>query len=248
MLDIVARIWPAAATIVVASLSMFNVGYFWKIGLHFLGIVDFNNIVYTFGLAFGVWTALAFVGLRLVAIFSEPASEMSIHRSRRTSKFVRWIGLSVFFLALLIPRPFISDIVRDGFLLVGSILVWGAGSFQSSLDYKTSGVAKAHDLVFAVLVPFVIFFQAGTFVAEWQMITLDTYTIATINGASIENARLLRASSAGFILFAEERVLFIPQSQIAQIRATPKFIAKGANRPCPWGYSALDHECWRSAD
>jgi len=43
MLDIVARILPVAATIAVASLAAFNVGYFWKMGLHFLGTVDFNN-------------------------------------------------------------------------------------------------------------------------------------------------------------------------------------------------------------
>jgi hypothetical protein len=36
MLDIVPKMLPAAAAIAVASLSMFNVGYFWKIGLHFL--------------------------------------------------------------------------------------------------------------------------------------------------------------------------------------------------------------------
>src|SRR5262249_12399857 len=97
-----------------------------------------------------------------------------------------------------------------------------------------------------VLVPLLIFFWAGIFVAEWQMINLDTYTVATIKGASIENARLLRASSAGFILFADERVLFIPQSQIAQIKATPKFIANPADQPCPAGYIKLDdRECMR---
>src|SRR6476620_11829429 len=99
MLDVVAKMLPAAATIAVASLSMFNVGYFWKIGLHFLGIVDWNNIVYSFGLAFGLWMVLVLVGLRLVDIFSEPASELSVHRSRRTNKIVMWIGVGIFLIA-----------------------------------------------------------------------------------------------------------------------------------------------------
>ena len=246
MLDVVAKMLPAAATIAVASLSMFNVGYFWNIGLHFLGIVDWNNIVYSFGLAFGLWMTLAFVGLKLVGIFSEPASELSVHRSRRTSKIVMWIGFGIFFIASLIPERFISDIVGAGAKLVGALLAWSAWSFQASLDYNTSGVAKADDLILVVLLPFLIFFQAGTFVAAWQMTNLDTYTVGTTKGASIENARLLRASSAGFIVFAEERVLFIPQSQIARIMATPKFIAKPADRLCPWGYMKLDdRECMR---
>jgi hypothetical protein len=245
-LDIVARTLPAAATIAVASLSIFNVGYFWKIGLHFLGIVDWNNIVYSFGLAFGLWMALAFVGLKLVDVFSESASELSVHRSRRTSKVFMWIGVGIFFIASLIPERFISEIVGTGARLVGALLFWSAWSLQSSLDYKSSGVVKAGDLISVVLVPLLIFFWAGIFVAEWQMINLDTYTVATINGAPIENARLLRASSAGFILFAEERVLFIPQSQIAQIKATPKFIAKPADQLCPGGYIKLDdRECMR---
>src|SRR6516225_1227279 len=126
-----------------------------------------------------------------------------------------------------------------GAKLVGALLAWSAWSFQASLDYKTSGVAKADDLILVVLLPFLIFFQAGTFVAAWQMTNLDTYTVGTTKGASIENARLLRASSAGFIVFAEERVLFIPQSQIARIMATPKFSPKPADRLCPWGYINL---------
>jgi len=77
----------------------------------------------------------------------------------------------------------------------------------------------------------------------------DTYTVSTTKGGSIVNARLLRASSAGFIVFAEERVLFIPQSQIARIMATPKLIAKPADRLCPWGYIKLgDRECMRRLD
>jgi hypothetical protein len=246
MLDVVAKMLPAAATIAVASLSMFNVGYFWKIGLHFLGIVDWNNIVYSFGLAFGLWMVLVLVGLRLVDIFSEPASELSVHRSRRTNKIVMWIGVGIFLIASWNPGQFISDIVEAGAQLVGVLLFWSAWSLQSSLDYKTSGVAKADDLIVGVLVAFLIFFQAGIFVAEWQMNNLDTYTVGTTKGASIENARLLRASSAGFIVFAEERVLFIPQSQIARIMATPKFIAKPADRLCPWGYINLgDGRCMR---
>jgi hypothetical protein len=247
MLDIVARILPAAATVAFASLSTFNVGYFWDIGLHFLGIVDLNNIVYSFGLTFFLWMVLVFVGLKWVDIFSEPMSETSIRRSMRTSKFVMWIGGILFALGLAPFEGWADEIVRYGVALVGLILLWGAWSVRSFLDYKTSGIAKQHDLAFLVLVPFVIFFYTGKFVAAWQRSQDDTYTITTINSASIENARLLRTSSAGVILLAEERILFIPQSQIAQIKSTPFLITKPASGPCPSGYTELEKSyCLRS--
>ena len=247
MLDIVARLLPAAATIVFASLSAFNVGYFWKIGLHFLGIVDLNNIVYSFGLTFALWMVLVFVGLKWVDIFSEPVSETSIRRSMRTSKRVTWIGATLFVLGLFAEK-WVYEIVQVGLILAGLILFWGAWSVHSFLDYKTSGIAKAHDIAFLILLPFLIFFYAGTLVAVWQMIQYDTYTIITIKSASIENARLLRTSSAGVILFAEEKIFFIPQSQIIRIKSTPKFIAKPANGLCPWGYYDIGRECVRRSD
>jgi hypothetical protein len=159
-----------------------------------------------------------------------------------------WIGIAVYLLASFLHEPLISNIVRAGLILVGAILFWGAWSVQSFLHYKTSGSRKVQDFVFLGLASFVIFFQAGTFVAEWETINDDTYTIATIKGASIENVRLLRASSVGFIFLADERILFIPQSQIAQIKATPKLIPKPTKRPCLWGYIAAGKDCMRIDD
>src|SRR5262249_30460652 len=163
MLDIVARLLPVAAAIAFASLSVFNVGYFWNIGLHFLGIVDFNNIVYSFGLTFALWMVLVFVGLKLVEIFSEPASETSIRRSMRASKRVRWIGGTLLVLGFLADRIdafafatgiSISEIVKVGLILVGLVLFWGAWSVRSFLDYKTSGIPKAHDIASLFLLLF----------------------------------------------------------------------------------------------
>jgi hypothetical protein len=249
MLDIGIRILPAAATIAFASLATFNVGYFWNIGLHFLGIVDFNNIVYPFGLTFVLWMVLIFVGLKWAEIFSEPMSETSIRHSMRTSNFVASIGAILFLLGSVpILEKLIGEITAVGAALVGLILLWGAWSVRSFLDYKTSGtgIAKVHDIAFLVLLPFVIFYYAGTLVAAWQMtIQDDTYTITTIKSDSIENARLLRTSSAGVILFAEKQILFIPQSQIAQIKSTPRLIAKPASGPCPRGYTADGNQCVR---
>jgi hypothetical protein len=51
MLDFVTKNLAVFSVIAVAALSIFNFGYFSKIGIQFLGIVDLNNFVYSFGLA-----------------------------------------------------------------------------------------------------------------------------------------------------------------------------------------------------
>jgi hypothetical protein len=79
-------------------------------------------------------------------------------------------------------------------------------------------MARSRDVAFLVLAPFIVFFQAGLFIAEWEMATFYTYTIVTTKGASIENARLLRASSAGFIVFTEESLVLLRNRKLLRLR------------------------------
>src|SRR5262249_4219801 len=79
MLDLVARILPVASAIAVAALTIFNIGYSWRIGLHFLGIIDINNVVYSFGLAFGLLIVL-FLFVQWVISLSYPVSDTFLKR------------------------------------------------------------------------------------------------------------------------------------------------------------------------
>jgi len=231
MLDVVARILPAASTIAIAALTIFNVGYFWRIGIHFLGVIDFNNFVYSFGLAFGLLIVLYLFLQKWVTSFSEPVSETFRRRTMHTTSIFMGIGAGVFLLG-----PFVvgfygwnhskheydswHEAVRAGVVLAGYVLFWTNWSVQSFLRYQTSGVVSKIDLLTLPLA-LAIFWQAGRFAAEWQMIGSDTYTVATKGAekrAIIENARLLRASSNGFIVLAGQRILFIPHSEIVQIQ------------------------------
>jgi hypothetical protein len=47
------KLIPQISVAAVALLSLFTVGYFSKIGIHLLGVIDVTNLVYSFGLAFG---------------------------------------------------------------------------------------------------------------------------------------------------------------------------------------------------
>ena len=224
MWDIVARILPAASTIAVVALSIFNVGYFQKLGVHFLGLIDLNNLVYSFGLAIGLLMVLMFAVSVSVDTFSEPMSETSIQRAMRTANILATIGVGVNVLAQFIRTPFIHEAheaLRIGGILVGFIFFGIGWSLRTILRYNASGIAKASDLVVVAVTALAVFYNAGRFMAEWQMIIGDTYAITT-KGAPrpIENVRLLRSSSAGFILLAEGRILFIPHSEITQIKST----------------------------
>jgi hypothetical protein len=231
MLDVVARILPAASAIAIAALTIFNVGYFWRIGIHFLGVIDFNNFVYSFGLAFGLLIVLYLFLQKWVTSFSEPVSEAFRRRTMRTTNIFMGIGGGVFLLGPFVvgfygwhhsKHEFYSwhEALRAGVVLAGYVLFWTNWSVQSFLRYQTSGVVSKFDLL-ALPLALGMFLQAGRFAAEWQMIASDTYIVTTKGAekqATIENARLLRASSNGFIVFAEQRILLIPHSAIVQIQ------------------------------
>ncbi|MEA2876881.1 MAG: hypothetical protein QOF14_2077 [Hyphomicrobiales bacterium] len=54
MLDKLLKYWPLVTVASLAIVSVFNVGYFSVIGLHFVGVMDLTNIVYSIGLVFGL--------------------------------------------------------------------------------------------------------------------------------------------------------------------------------------------------
>src|SRR5262245_57319689 len=51
MLERLTKALPLISLGAFTIFSIFNVGYFWHIGLHFIGVVDISNLVYSFGLA-----------------------------------------------------------------------------------------------------------------------------------------------------------------------------------------------------
>lgn len=234
MLDLVARILPVASAIAVAALTIFNIGYSWRIGLHFLGIIDINNVVYSFGLAFGLLIVL-FLFVQWVISLSGPVSETFKQRTMCTTAIFISIGMGAVLLGPLIVDYYgwnrskhewesWHEALWSGVVLASNIWLGVNWSVQSFLRYKTSGIVNTTDLLVLSIAAVLIFFLAGRFAAEWQMISDATYTIAakgiSEKGETIQNARLLRTSSAGVILLADQRILFIPHSKIVQIKRT----------------------------
>jgi hypothetical protein len=74
MLDNISKATPAITLIAVAAFSIFNIGYFWKVGIHFLGVLDFSNLVYTFGLSMTFLFILLHLGVNRPGFAGGPNS------------------------------------------------------------------------------------------------------------------------------------------------------------------------------
>jgi hypothetical protein len=61
MIDFITRYISAISLAVAAALSICNIGYFWKIGLPFLGLMDLSNLVYSLGVSLTVLSIGIFV-------------------------------------------------------------------------------------------------------------------------------------------------------------------------------------------
>ena len=50
MFDNLTKVASFATLAVLVLTALFNVGYFYEIGFHFIGVIDISNVVYAFGL------------------------------------------------------------------------------------------------------------------------------------------------------------------------------------------------------
>jgi hypothetical protein len=104
------KYWPIIAASALAIVSVFNIGYFSVIGLHFMGVMDVSNIVYSVGLVFGLMIVpIVMFPDNLIAAFKEIASsQKAMLKLNRAMKFVTW-GIGLFFaIGLFVHRPYIS--------------------------------------------------------------------------------------------------------------------------------------------
>lgn len=210
MLDLISRYVSVISLVVVTALSIFNIGYYWKIGLHFLGLADFSNLVYSAGLSttvISVWMAAAlFVSNRKLS-------------EAQTLCFIAAGGaIAIFGLFLLSPRTSSPQLTENAAVLVGLLL--SSTTFLSWIRLKKDvrGYWEGRDLILAAFALFTVTFQAGSFAAALELSDRFRYIISTKSGV-LEDARILRSSSAGFLLSVQQDILFIPQGEIRNVRS-----------------------------
>jgi hypothetical protein len=67
MIDFITRYISAISLAIATTLSVFNIGYFWKIGLPFLGLMDLSNLVYSLGVSLTVLCVGGFIASAVVS-------------------------------------------------------------------------------------------------------------------------------------------------------------------------------------
>ncbi len=219
MLDKFNKYIPAISLLAIAALSVFNVGYFWRIGVHYLGIVDLSNIVYTFGLITIVLTLIAFFLPAIVRRFSEPRTAPEVRRFLRSTKIILFVAGAIAMGGVFAPKRYLpTHVAEDAVMLLGVFLGLLGLCSRSWLNIKVLGREAPSELTFVGLMIFIAIFLAGLFVADLQTTSIDTFKVETKSG-TFETARIIRSSSSGFLLFVDGKGVFVPQSEIKSVKA-----------------------------
>jgi hypothetical protein len=210
VIDFLSRYISAISLAAVAALSAFNIGYFWKIGLHFIGLIELSNLVYSAGLALvsvGIWLAIASLIVPRKPALWKTAALLLIGGA-----------LSIWGIFHYGPRSSEAQLVENGAILIGFTISGAAFSGWSLQRYRITGVYEWREVSALLFVAFSTLFQAGSFTAALELSDRVTYMVNTKSDV-IESARILRSSSAGFVLAANGLVIFVPQAEIKSVKS-----------------------------
>jgi hypothetical protein len=208
-MDFISRYASAISLIAVAALSVFNIGYFWKIGLHFIGLVDLTNLVYSVGLAVIPIAAVLFGALWVIPKKPTPAKIIAMG--------VFGVAISSVGLFYWSPRTLEPQLIENGAVLFGLVISGTASLIWMLERQKQTGLWEWQNSAVLLFCLFGATWQAGSFTAAVELADRFTYTVATKAGV-LPGVRILRSSSSGFILAtAPSRLMFIPQSEIKSV-------------------------------
>lgn len=234
---------PLISIVALLLTGVFNIGYFSRIGLHFLGIIDLSNVVYSFGLVFVflIFLLPLVVGLRdffrwlfraLASVqLDEPADKQSDELAKEIG-WIRWFGRLMWFVGAVVGVgifTYSAEIFEKNYVLALALFIcsilFGAMAFWSSRQGEANileMLGESNISLMLVTVAFLVMFIyfLGRAVADYYMfISPDLYTISIKGHGQIEDARIVRSSSNGFIVSVKGKIIFVPQSEIAKIEA-----------------------------
>lgn len=217
----VANLVPLMGAVALAIVALFNVGYFMEAGLHFVGIIDVSNIVYSFGLI------LPFVIAAIWLSVTDIAGALLVFTQREGAydAFTRVVVRYVIPVVLLVTAAGFFAWLKWGwvpswFHWTFTFAIWLAYNLINlSAKYNHNGAIHHSDAIATALAFVVVVVMAGRAMAYSQIHFQEhTYTIATAD-VTILNARIVRSSSSGFLIVVADRVTFLPKEQIKLIRA-----------------------------
>jgi hypothetical protein len=216
---------PAITIIALFILAVFNIGYFSRIGLHFLGVMDFSNLVYSF--SFVVMIVAGSLGASLWGDYLETLVKYSSTFEGR--KRILWaVGAFLFTIVAILavihfyfpqiePKHFLSDRLVALVSCAAAIILL-AVEYADFKKYHRVGISGGGlTLILSILA----LYYLGRAVAEHQIYTVKTtYEFEVKDRYLPIIGKILRSSSVGFVIFTDDRILFLPQGEIKRVTAT----------------------------
>lgn len=127
--------------------------------------------------------------------------------------------LLTFPILIFTSSPIRSSVLLDIILLIGFLFASAGGLGHLWISHQEGTIVDPlgwYLIGFGSL--FVVFFQSGIVMAGIQMEdTRELYSLSTKSGVII-NAKILRTSSSGFIVYSDRSVQFIPLAEIRSVK------------------------------
>jgi hypothetical protein len=217
MLETITKYWVALTFGALAVVSVFNIGYFSVVGLHFIGVMDLSNIVYSVGFvaAMIIIFAVFFPHQIVVALQEVAARPDAMPRLQRIAKIVFVVLAVAFTIGLFIHRPYISIVGLFAVYFVLAYLALGGYAYGMLLHF---GKPLPWRFVCALVAGglFTVLW-VGAAVAYNQAAGTTTLYNVTTKDAEFGNVRLVRSSSSGFIISRDKQIIYIPAGELKKI-------------------------------
>src|ERR1700730_1492465 len=226
MLDQLAKAVSIATIVGLYLTAIFNIGYFYVIGYHFIGVIDISNVVYTFGLiVLFLIIFLTLVGLLVagcVALY-----EQSLFWSQTARKVLGsllalvLLALLVLLLWLIAPEMYPAEAHVSATGLI-SPLVGIALGIAAYVKWKKDGSSFPDwRLIWAsfILVSIGMIVIGGLIAKQQVSSDVVQYDIISKTG-TFSDVRIVRSSSSGFIFSQLGRVMFVPMGAVRLGSAT----------------------------
>jgi hypothetical protein len=214
MLENVSKYWPFITLCAVAFVSVFNMGYFTIVGYHFIGVMDLSNVVYPVGLVLCLAIpALAFFPLDFVEQLRRAAKHPdAMTKFSGPGKVVFGIVMVFFSVGLFITDRFLSLMTLFAICFSFATLTGTIGAYIL-WQQKKSWTVLATPVGAALLTTLWI---GATFAQHEALYSKRTYKFQTKEAEYLE-ARIVRASSNGFIISHDKKFIFVPSGEVKQI-------------------------------
>jgi hypothetical protein len=225
MFDKIQQYWPQLTLLTIAISAFFNVGYFSAIGIHFIGLTDFSNVVYSLGLAF---STVMVGGLILMGASSEGFAKRLDYSSTRViirvmAKVVLPLiaGALILLFALIYNRIIGGWIIRnqplDSLLFGISVVIIFSLIFDLWQKRQADLPIAPGDWLAVLIMLFLLTYSSGAYLAtHYAHQTATMYKIT--NKVGMESiVRIVRSSSLGLLVSENDKIAFVPKEEIRRV-------------------------------